>query len=414
MRLRHQYLPKACASNSDMGHTMIPSLFLFHVSSNTGYAISTYEVLCYKVGLDIAGDDPRYVHFGYQSLDKGHPRFLPEGFSNLISFDFTNKDPHNIQHLVDYVNRNRIRLVMVFDIQPVHPLFRPLRKAGATAILAYWGAPISSRMPAWKLALKRLQVATSRSKVDSLIFESQAMADLAVYGRGIPERMIEVMPLGVDTARFRPIHTNYAYRALGIPRYRKIVVYAGHMERRKGVHILVEAAIEILARRRRSDVCFLICGNTADQSKEYERMYAGLGIDEWIRFAGYRKDMEQLYTSCFCGVIPSTGWDSFTCTSIEMAASGLPVVASRLQGLTEAVLNGETGLLFEPGDAQALANCLEMLLDRPELGAEYGRRGRERCERELSLEAHRRRFLAILRKWLADKGMLPICPASAN
>jgi len=77
-------------------------------------------------------------------------------------------------------------------------------------------------------------------------------------------------------------------------------------------------------------------------------MYAGLGINGWIRFCGYRDRLVQLYTSCFCGVIPSTGWDPFLRTSVEMAAAGLPVVASRLQGLPEAVLDKETGLLFEP------------------------------------------------------------------
>ena len=86
-----------------------------------------------------------------------------------------------------------------------------------------------------------------------------------------------------------------------------------------------------------------------------------------------------------------------------MAAAGLPVVASRLQGLPEAVLDGETGLLFEPGDARGLADCLEALLNRPELASEYGRRGRERCERELNLEVQRNRFLAVVRRRLNGK-----------
>jgi len=106
----------------------------------------------------------------------------------------------------------------------------------------------------------------------------------------------------------------------------------------------------------------------------------------------------------FCGAIPSTGWDSFPRTSIEMAAAGLPVVASRLQGLPEAVLDGETGLLFEPGDARGLADCLEALLNHPELAAEYGRRGRERCERELNLDVQRQRLLNVVCKYLERKG----------
>ncbi len=83
-----------------------------------------------------------------------------------------------------------------------------------------------------------------------------------------------------------------------------------------------------------------------------------------------------------------------------MAAAGLPVVASRLQGIPETVLDGETGLLFEPGDAKALADCIETFLERPDLAAEYGRRGRERCERELNLDVQRKRFLGVVRRRL--------------
>ncbi len=379
---------------------MIRSLFLFHTNSNVGYAIAPLETLFYEVALEITGGDPSHVHFGYRSLDTGHPRTLPHGFKNLIAYDYSNQDARNIRQLEHYVTQNQIRLVVIFDIQPVHPLFKPLRKAGVSAIIAYWGAPISSRMPLWKRTLKRLQVAMSHSKVDGLIFESKAMADLAIYGRGLPPAMIDIIPLGVNTSVFEPMRSNYAYEALGLPRDRKIVVYAGHMERRKGIHTLVEAAMELLDRRKRQDVCFLLFGNKGYESKPYEQMYAGLGIDGLIRFGGYRSDLAKIYPSCFCGVIPSTGWDSFPRTPLEMAASGLPVVASRLHGIPESVLDRETGLLYEPGNAKALADCIETLLERPELAAEYGRRGRERCEKELNRENQRRRLRAVFLKRL--------------
>ncbi len=376
------------------------SLFLFHTLSNVGYAIAPLETLFYELALEITGGDPSRVHFGYRNLDKGHPRTLPNGFRNLIAYDYFNRDPRNIRRLSDYVKDNQIRLVLILDIQPVDPLFKSLRKAGATTIVSYWGAPISSRMPRWKLVLKRLEVAMSRSKVDGLIFESKAMADLAIYGRGVPPAMIDIVPLGVDTSAFKPAHSNYAYEALGLPRDRKIVVYAGHMEPRKGIQTLVEAAVELLHARKRQDVCFLLCGNKADESKPYEQIYADLGIDKLIRFGGYRSDLAGIYPGCLCGVIPSTGWDSFPRTSLEMAASGLPVIASRLQGLPEAVLDRETGMLYEPGNAKALADCIEALLVDPGLAAKYGKSGRERCEKELNIQNQRRRLRAVLLKRL--------------
>lgn len=380
---------------------VLRSLFLLPFVSNPGYAISPLETLFYEAGLELAGGDSSCVHFGYQSFAGGHPKFLPENFANLVAFDVRAKDKENGEMIAAYVRKHDIRFVLIFDAQPVLPLFRSLRSAGVVAILAYIGAPISSLMPPWKLMLKRMQVAMSRSKLDGMIFESRAMADLAVFGRGVPERMISIVPLGVDAEKFHPLKSDYAYEAFGFPRERRIVIYSGHMEARKGVHVLIKAAIDLLVSRRRKDLIILICGNrNADECREYERMYEGMGIDQYVKFGGYRSDMVQLYQSCFAGVIPSSGWDSYPRTSLEMAASGLPVVASRLGGLPEAVLDRQTGLLFAPGDPMELANCLESLLEHPTLAAEYGQRGRTRCQTELSLDAQRVRFRGAISKYI--------------
>jgi glycosyltransferase involved in cell wall biosynthesis len=371
---------------------------MFHVGSNAGYAITATESLFCSIGLELAGGDPLLVHFAYRNLDRGRPRNLPQQLTNVIALDF--KNPENIQRLAPYLEKNKIRLLVIFDIQPVHPLFKVARRAAVQTILAFYGSEVSSLMPWWKLALKKLFFAMSRSKVDGLIFQSQAMADLAIRGRGVPPSMIDVVHTGVDITMLKPAKSDYVYRALGLPSDRKVVVYAGHVKPHKGIHTLVEGAIELLVRRHRSDVCFLICGDTDEQSKEYERRCATLDISSLVCFSGYRRDLAEIFPSCFCGVIPSTGYDSFPRTAIEMAACGLPVVGSRLQGIPEAVLDKETGLLFEPGNAQALADCLEILLERPDLAAEYGKQGRLRCESELNIENQRKRLLTVFRKRL--------------
>ncbi len=84
-----------------------------------------------------------------------------------------------------------------------------------------------------------------------------------------------------------------------------------------------------------------------------------------------------------------------------MAAAGLPVVASRLDGLPEAVLHNTTGLLFEPGNVDALADSLALLLDRPDVAEQLGQRGRARCEQELNLRVQRERFCEVLRRYVA-------------
>lgn len=379
----------------------ISSLFVIQFGSNVGYAIAPLETLFYEIGLRLAKGNDNLIHFAYRDLTKGHPKSLPEAFKNVFAFDACNGSPQSAEALSGYVQTHNIRFVMFFDVDPVAPLFRKLRSAGAITLLSYYGAPVSSVMPLWKVAIKRFLLWCSGSKLDGLIFESQAMADFAIRGRGVPRDMIDIIPLGVDISKFTPRRTDYAHTTLCVPTDQKIIIYAGHMEHRKGVRTLIEAAIELIVSRKRADVCFLICGNKGDESREYEAMYSELHIEGKIRFGGYRSDMLRLYSSCLCGVIPSTGWDSFPRTSIEMAAMGLPVIASRLQGLCEAVIDGETGLLFEPGNATALADLLERILDSPTLAETLGRNGRLRCERELNLEVQKARFLSVIQERLS-------------
>jgi glycosyltransferase involved in cell wall biosynthesis len=378
----------------------ISSLIILHVPSNSGYAISPLEKLFFEVATDLADGNSSLVHFAYPDLSLGHPKCLPDSFKNIISFDFNSFTPESLSTLTDYVKHNEIKIVLGFDIQPIHPIIKPLRKSGVQLLLAYWGAPISSLSPAWKLALKKAQMILTRFKLDCLIFESQAMANLALSGRGVLESMVEVIPLGVDIELYKPSNSDYAHSAFCIPKSKQIIIYAGHMEERKGVKTLIESAIELMYIRKRKDICFLILGNKGTESKVYEDMFESLDIGESIIFGGYRNDLEKIYPSCFCGVIPSSGWDSFPRTSIEMASCGIPVIASRLQGLPEAVIENVTGLLFEPLDYKGLADKIEYLMDNPQEAKNLGHNGRVRCVSELNIEQQRLNFLSVIKRRL--------------
>src|SRR6185369_11701245 len=116
----------------------------------------------------------------------------------------------------------------------------------------------------------------------------------------------------------------------------KIVLFAGHAHERKGIGTLLDAAA-LLHQRQREDVFILICGDRGDEAARWMRRIEGTGADRLVRFAGYRSDIATIMSHSDIGVIPSSGWDSFTVSSLELAASGLPVIVSRLGGLPEAV-----------------------------------------------------------------------------
>ncbi len=104
----------------------------------------------------------------------------------------------------------------------------------------------------------------------------------------------------------------------------------------------------------------------------------------WFRALGWRDHAAamRLYAQCDICVAPSVWEEPFGLVAVEAMAAGRPVVASRCGGLRETVRDGQTGFLFPPGDADALAACLEKLLDNAPLRARMGTEARRTVERE--------------------------------
>jgi len=387
-------------SSSNFPRRPIGCLVSIPFGSKTGFAIAPLEKLFLEIGAIITGSLSS-VHFSYSSLDEGVPSALPENFANVITFDPKDLDPSRLRKVAEYVAQKNIDLVIFLDMQPSHPILKYLRKAGVKTAISYWGAPISSIMPWWKLLIKRALLRLDRHKLNLLIFESHAMAKFAILGRGVSARSVEIVPLGIDTTIFHPKKNGYLQTSLKIPSDKKVIFYSGHMEHRKGVAVLINAAVTLLTERNRKDLFFLICGNRPGEETVFRSLYEGRGIDESISFAGYRNDIPDIIPECLCGVIPSIGWDSFPRTALEIQASGIPIIGSRLDGIPETMVDGETGYLFEPGNSSALADIISKLADDESLTKKLGGNARRRIESELSITAQRNRLLQVVSEIVA-------------
>jgi glycosyltransferase involved in cell wall biosynthesis len=95
-------------------------------------------------------------------------------------------------------------------------------------------------------------------------------------------------------------------------------------------------------------------------------------------------------------MIASTGWDSFPMSSVEMAATELPLVISDLPGLRDAV-TPDTGFLFPVGDHVTAAERICRLLDDERLRRQMGRMGRQRAIREFSVDQQIAGLVAVVR-----------------
>lgn len=374
---------------------MTGMMVLFHCESNPGYAASSHE----HTFLDVAKhfvDDMNQIHYAYANLEGGMTPSLPSNLSNIIQLDTQWSDSSQLAGIENYIKTKKITRLLGFD-QPVsRPAYQALRRGGIQTFVSYWGAPMSSINSGIKLILKKLEVSARRYGPDHYIFQSDGMRDTAVKGRGIPASRTSIVKTGIDTEKFAPDSTkkDYAHKCFEIPRNRKIVVFSGHMERRKGVHVILQAAKVLIKDLNYKDVQFLILGNRPGEKDGFIEFLQDPEVNEHITFGGYRSDVPDLLKSCAVGMIASTEWDSFPMSSLEMAATELPIVVSDLPGLNEAITE-DTGLKFTVNDPVAAADALHRLLNNADFLALMGVNGRKRVLKDFSREAQAKGIVSI-------------------
>ena len=176
----------------------------------------------------------------------------------------------------------------------------------------------------------------------------------------------------------------------------------------KGFHHLIDAVAE-LHRRGRTATLEII--GEGPWRGELESRIERHGLGCHVRLAGARSQ-DQIRDSlaaadvfCLACTTDTKGATDILPTVItEAMASGLPVVSTRLAGVPEMVVHGETGLLAEPGDPFGLADALATLGADPGYAAMLGKRGRERAQRRFSLRVTAPALSAL---WPGDDGESP-------
>jgi D-inositol-3-phosphate glycosyltransferase len=195
-----------------------------------------------------------------------------------------------------------------------------------------------------------------------------------------PARM-ETVPCGIDLDRFRPLDRGAARARLGLPPAGPVLLWVGRLEKLKGVDILIDAVAQLDER----DFTLLIVGGDehAEELKDELRAQASAaGVSANVRFNGAvpHDELPVYYGAADVCVVPSY-YESFGLVAVEAMACGTPVVASRVGGLVSTVTDGVSGYLIPWRCPEPFAEKLEVLLNNPELRANFGRAGRRSVER---------------------------------
>ena len=177
------------------------------------------------------------------------------------------------------------------------------------------------------------------------------------------------------------------------------VLFVGRISEQKGIFPLLEAAA-----RFPPDVELVLCAASPDTPEIEARLaaaVAGRPRVRWINAMLPHDDVVQLYSHARVFVCPSV-YEPFGLINLEAMACGTAVVASRVGGIPDVVVDGETGVLVPPGEPEALAAAVSALCGDPERAARFGAAGRRRVEAEFSWERIAERTLAVYRDAIAN------------
>ena len=230
-----------------------------------------------------------------------------------------------------------------------------------------------------------LRIASERSVLDGAervicATEQERISIRQLYGAS--QDKVTVIPLGVDMERFRPAARADARRRLGLSQDERIVLFVGRLEPLKGVDILIGAASMLDSD---VDCSVLIVGGdetTQAQVAQLRGLASALGVGERVAFVGaVDHDLLPLYYNAADICVVPSHYESFGLVAVEAMASGVPVVASRVGGLTGTVKDGETGYLIPWLCPEPFAERIELLLDNEPLRASLGEAGREAVSR---------------------------------
>jgi glycosyltransferase involved in cell wall biosynthesis len=220
--------------------------------------------------------------------------------------------------------------------------------------------------------------------LDRVITPSRATADALVEFRHAPSELLRVVRYGIDAPTVEPGAAEQLRAELApngellvgmvvAPSADDQIVYKGH-------DVLVDA----IAAAGRRDVRAAVVGH--DPGPVWRERVESLGVSDGVTLIPGFRDAAPYMQAFDVLVVPSTRHEALPLVVLEAMASGKPVLASRLSGIPEAVLDGETGHTFEPGDAAALGRLIARYAGDREESRRLGDGGRDRWRTRFSLQ----------------------------
>jgi glycosyltransferase involved in cell wall biosynthesis len=207
---------------------------------------------------------------------------------------------------------------------------------------------------------------------NQLISVSELLKGEAIRLKIAPADKITIIYSGIEFSQFEGSVNVVAKRLeLGLNPHLPVVGTVGRLSKQKAPQDFVKAAFEVL--QRVPEVQFVMVGDGPLRQK-VEKLIGG---DSRIKILGYRQDVPQILQT-FDIFVLSSWWEGLGRALTEAMIVGLPVVATRVNGVPELVIDGETGLLAPPQCPHLLAEKIVCLLQNPDAAKQFGQNARQK------------------------------------
>lgn len=309
----------------------------------------------------------------------------------------------NARHLESLIRTESVDLVHARSRAPAWSAYWAAKRAHVPFVTTYHGV-YNENLP-----LKRRYNAVMAQGARVIAISHHVAAHISDR-HGTPADRIRIIPRGADLALFSVEAVTQARVAGLVAQWgigddpRPILMLPGRLTRWKGQTLFLDALAMLKKRRGPEAFLGLIVGGEKGADKqgggrfetELSRQIAALGLHDCVRMVGHCDDMPAALRIAHVAVSASLDPEAFGRVAVEAQAMGLPVVASSHGGSAETVVDGETGFLFTPGSAEALADALGFALDLPpDRRRAMGEAGAERVIAEYSVASMQRATLAV-------------------
>jgi len=190
----------------------------------------------------------------------------------------------------------------------------------------------------------------------------------------VPEEKIIVIPNGVDLEEFKPYpeKREKIRKKYGIKENEIVLMFSGYEFRRKGLEYIIKALPLV-----KGEVKFLVVGK--DDPNYYKKLASKLGVSNKIIFTGFVPDISEYYAASDIFIFP-TAYEAFSLATLEAVASGLPILATKVNGTEELIIDGYNGF-FIKRDLKDIANKINILIEDENLRKQMSKNARKTAKK---------------------------------